>query len=311
MVKRELVEMRRTEPAAVERLLEEEVAEWSSRLSWQRPRLLEQLRPLVVRGSLAGWLLALDGRPAGKVLVGEQGGVCSLEMAYVSPVWRGHGHLAWLLGRAAAELLAENPDQRLEAGLFPFSREDPGGLLRGAGFHELWRDYMVTDMPDSIPVAAHPLSPWPDELAEPASLLLEAYRGSADAECSAFYTLPDGCRAYLKALLSGSECGGFSRPLSWVHRDGTGALAGLVLGTVLSPGVAHLAQIAVRPDQRGAGLGRSLVAGFMDAARRQGIERLSLIASRGNATAHDWYQRLGYRLTEPYVCYWRPGLPAR
>jgi ribosomal protein S18 acetylase RimI-like enzyme len=140
---------------------------------------------------------------------------------------------------------------------------------------------------------------------------VEAYRGSADAECSAFYTMQDGCRAYLKALLSGAECGGFSRPLSWVHRDGEGALTGLVLGTILSPGVAHLAQIAVRPDLRGSGLGRSLVAGFMDAARGQGCGRLSLIASRDNATAYDWYQRLGYRPAEPFVCYWRPGFPDR
>ncbi len=310
-MKRELVELRRAEPAAVERLLEEEVAEWSSRLNWERPRLLDQLRPLIRRRSLAGWLLRVEGRPIGKVLVGEQGGVCSLEMAYVSEAWRGQGHLAWLLGRASGELVLGDPGQRLEVGLFPFSREDPGSLLRLAGYREMWRDYMVTDLPDSIPPPAHRLTPWPDELAEPASLLLEAYEGSADAECSAFYTMQDGCRAYLKALLGGAECGGFSRTLSWVHHDGTGALTGLVLGTVLAPGVAHLAQIAVRPDQRGGGLGRSLVAGFMAAASRQGLNRLSLIASRGNTTAHDWYQRLGYRATEPYVCYWRPGFPVR
>jgi ribosomal protein S18 acetylase RimI-like enzyme len=311
MVKRELVEIRRAKEAAVEGLLEEEVAEWSTRLGWQRSRLLAQLRPLLRRRRLAGWLLLLDGMPAGKVLVGEQGGVCSLEMAYLSPAWRGLGHLAWLLGRASGELVLGDPGQRLEAGLFPFSREDPGTLLRLAGFQEMWRDYMVTEMPAAIPVAGHPLTPWPDELGEPASLLLQAYRGGADAECSAFYTTQSGCRAYLKALLDGAECGGFSQPLSRVHRDGTGALAGLVLGTVLSPGVAHLAQIAVRPDLRGAGLGSSLVAGFMEAASRQGFSRLSLIASRGNAAAYAWYQRLGYRPSEPYVCYWRPGFPAR
>lgn len=310
-MKRELVEFRRAEQAAITGLLEEEVAEWSTRMRWDRPRLLGQLRPLIRRRRLAGWLLLVDGRPAGKILVGEQGGVCSLEMAYLSPPWRDHGHLAWLLGRASEELILGDPGQRVEAGLFPFSREDPGSLLRLAGYQEMWRDYMVMEMPDSIPVAAHPLAPWPDDLAEPASLLLEAYRGSADAEYSAFYTMQGGCCAYLKALLSGAECGGFSQPLSWVHRDGTGALAGLVLGTVLSPGVAHLAQIAVRPDQRGTGLGRSLVAGFLDAACRQGFTRLSLIASRANGTAHAWYRRLGYCPTEAYVCYWRPGFPVR
>jgi len=310
-VKRKLVEIRHVQPAAVEALVRAEVQECSTRLGWERPDLPEQLRSLLHRRRLAGWVLQVDGVASGKVLVGEQAGVGSLEMAYVLPSCRDEDHLAWLLGSAAGQFLDNDTDQRLEAGLFPFQRADIGSRLRQAGFSEMWRDYMALENPPAGGPADPRLECWPADHEEMARLLLLSYGESPDARASHFYRTLPGCRAYLQALLSGGECGGVSLPLSGVYRDIKGQLTGLVLGTLLAPDVAHLAQIAVRPDCRGSGLGGLLLGHFLEAARRQGVSRMTLIASRENDVAYSWYRRLGFQPVEPYVCYWREGRPPR
>jgi ribosomal protein S18 acetylase RimI-like enzyme len=310
-VKRQLLEIRHVLPAVVEPLIQAEVEEWSSRLRWQRPELLQQLRTLLHRRRLAGWILQVDGKAAGKVLVGDQGGTGSLEMAYVLPSHRTTDHLAWMLGAAAEQLLKQDPVPRLEAGLFPFQRADIGSWLRRVGFHEMWRDYMEKNLSAGGDSSDSTLEDWPPDVEEVAQLLQLSYKDGVDARGSNFYQTLAGCRAYLQALLSGSECGGVSLPLSGVYRDLRGHLAGLVLGTRLASEVAHLAQIAVRPDCRGSGLGELLLGHFISSARQAGMKRVTLIASRENDLAYPWYRRQGFQPVEPYVCYWRDGRPPR
>jgi len=65
--------------------------------------------------------------------------------------------------------------------------------------------------------------------------------------------------------------------------------------TTPTPGGAHLARLAVRPQWQGRGLGAALVADMIEACRRQGARELTVNTQDTNAASLAVYQRLGYR----------------
>jgi ribosomal protein S18 acetylase RimI-like enzyme len=64
--------------------------------------------------------------------------------------------------------------------------------------------------------------------------------------------------------------------------------------TRLLPKTAHLAQLALRSDTQGCGLGEQLLAAALDAAGRAGIECVTLLVRESNANAARLYSRLGF-----------------
>lgn len=86
------------------------------------------------------------------------------------------------------------------------------------------------------------------------------------------------------------------RPL-WVAlvlEDGEGGVAGYaILGVVESQG--ELANLAVRKEDRGRGLGRALLEAVLAEARRRGVDRLFLEVRRSNRAALALYRRRGFR----------------
>ncbi len=82
---------------------------------------------------------------------------------------------------------------------------------------------------------------------------------------------------------------------------------GQVLGYQLStrnPVGAHLARLAVRPEQQGRGLGRALVADLIQQADRHGMYRLTVNTQSDNAASLTLYHNLGFRETgERYAVY--------
>jgi len=75
---------------------------------------------------------------------------------------------------------------------------------------------------------------------------------------------------------------------------------GQVLGYQLStrnPVGAHLARLAVRPEQQGRGLGRALVADLIHQADRHGMYRLTVNTQSDNAASLTLYNNLGFRET--------------
>jgi ribosomal-protein-alanine N-acetyltransferase len=75
--------------------------------------------------------------------------------------------------------------------------------------------------------------------------------------------------------------------------------------TDLGTGVAHVAQIAVRPAARGTGLGRHLVEVALGEASRF-YDRVSLLVSAANAPANHLYWALGFRPHAAFVVAIRP-----
>ena len=68
--------------------------------------------------------------------------------------------------------------------------------------------------------------------------------------------------------------------------------------------------VAVRPEYRGEGLGRLLVADAFRLARERGCARITLEADQGNAVLIRWYESQGFTVTRRIPSYYAPGRDA-
>ena len=92
---------------------------------------------------------------------------------------------------------------------------------------------------------------------------------------STFHTLLDRPGAELMVLDDGGEVIGYA-----------------VLWCILDQG--ELANIAIRPDRRGGGLGATLLDAVLERARSRGVETLFLEVRESNAVARAMYARFGF-----------------
>jgi ribosomal protein S18 acetylase RimI-like enzyme len=115
-----------------------------------------------------------------------------------------------------------------------------------------------------------------------------------------------------------SPTSGYAPRLRELGADGLGPVlvaaddtAGALLGTVMlqvwpqggevvkGPGEAEIRALAVRPDSRGAGVGRKLLAAVIDRARKLGVRHLVLLTQPDMKAAHHLYDEAGFaRLPE-------------
>ncbi|MFC3689422.1 GNAT family N-acetyltransferase [Aquipuribacter hungaricus] len=93
-----------------------------------------------------------------------------------------------------------------------------------------------------------------------------------------------------------------------VLRDADGTLLGY-LGVVAHGADAELQTIAVAPDQRGRGLGRTLLAAAVDAAREAGARRLDLEVREHDPVAVGMYTAAGFRRQGRRPGYYSPAEP--
>jgi GNAT superfamily N-acetyltransferase len=86
------------------------------------------------------------------------------------------------------------------------------------------------------------------------------------------------------------------------------ASAQLVISTARGALSAWVEDVIVRPEYRGQGLGRRLLAAVREWAEERGARRLQLLADRDNAPALEFYRRLGWQPTQLFA--WRVFLEA-
>jgi GNAT superfamily N-acetyltransferase len=133
----------------------------------------------------------------------------------------------------------------------------------------------------------------PDEFAEIGEMRVEAY--VADG----FLSPGDGYASRLREL--GSD--GLDPVLVAAAEPGQGSR---LLGTVMlqrwpragevvtSPGEAEMRALSVRPEARGAGVGKALVAAVIALAAETGVGHLVLLTQTEMKTAHHLYEEAGF-----------------
>ena len=84
----------------------------------------------------------------------------------------------------------------------------------------------------------------------------------------------------------------------WVVEDGRGRVCACVAVDFPEGGAAELHRLYVRPDQRGRGLGSSLVRRVERHARERGAGRMFFWSDTRFTDAHRLYARLGYSQVE-------------
>ena len=77
-------------------------------------------------------------------------------------------------------------------------------------------------------------------------------------------------------------------------------LVGTIFLKKIGPNLCEIKRLYVRPEARGAGLGRKLTEAAMGAARDMGFARMVLDTGRWLTTAQTMYQSMGFSFIDPY-----------
>lgn len=130
-----------------------------------------------------------------------------------------------------------------------------------------------------------------DEL-HAAEVLRDAYEPD-EAVLFAPNGTPGEWEAYVMSLVRQVGCGSFVPEASMIL-EADGVAVGVAMVTRLSPGMAHMAQIAVRRNAQGSGDGARLLSAAMSSARNEGADAMSLLVSSLNDRALRFYERHGF-----------------
>ena len=264
---------------------------WDTRDLWpaiERGRQSGRLPGLVARGddgALAGWtyFVVRDGDL-------QVGGLSAREPAVTA---------------ALLDALVARPEAEAARRVLLFAFSDAPGLddaLATRGFAAdgyAYLERVLSPQGGSL----QPGRPWDlRDLEATADLLRASYPAADPYRPFAPGGQPDAWRQYVGDLVMGQGCGRFRPTLSVALPGDDGRLEGVALVTDIGERSAHLAQLAVRPDLRGAGLGARLLAAAERQAAAAGFARLTLLVADGNARARAMYARAGFVARARFAC---------
>jgi ribosomal protein S18 acetylase RimI-like enzyme len=135
-----------------------------------------------------------------------------------------------------------------------------------------------------------------------AELIHLTYANHIDGTINDQYRSRAGAMKFLKNIVILPGCGQFESRASFVLRDElSDQLVGVVLTSMVAPGVGHTTQLCVLPGHQGHGLGRRLMLASMDALKEQKASELSLTVTSSNDRAVKLYEDLGFRKLKTFV----------
>lgn len=302
-----LVDLRQLSVQQLTPLLEEEALLWQEELHWDYRFSLELIKKFLDTRSLAGTAAQEDGRPVGYgfYVVEEHKGM--LGGLFVSPKYTQTPIGEQLLTDIIATMRGTPQVARIEAQLMPFGAS-LDGVLAAQGFRLFPRQFMLIELARHAPgpLITSPglrLERWQERhMAQCAELIHLTYANHIDGAINDQYRSRAGAMKFLKNIVILPGCGQFESRASFVLREeATDHLIGVVLTSMVAPGVGHTTQLCVLPGHQGHGLGRRLMLASMDALQAQRASELSLTVTCSNAGAVRLYEKLGFRALKTFA----------
>ena len=296
--------------SALERLFDEECAEWLELLHWDFKGASMLVRDVARQRQLAGFV-AMNGRAAvGFTYYIIEGPRCSIGDIYVSRSWRGLGVDQDLALALLAKLDRAGRVRRIESQYVGFGNYDADAVFQSRGLDRLERHYMVVDISDRPGVddelADISIRPWKQtDFAQAVRVIHRSYRGTHDSRINSQYRTEEGCAELLTILTDHIWCGDFIPQVSRVAFRRSGSVAGVLIGSRVSRGVGHIGQISVHPAHQGRGIGRRLIEGALSAFHRRGFKSITLAVTSSNVNAFHLYQSCGFRTIHTFPVFHR------
>ena len=312
----EILDLRHFTAAMLRALLETEAGLWHDRLHWDYRNSIKLLNQYLDNRMLPGYAATLAEQVVGyvfcvyeesKAVIGDVFSADSLHGARATA-----GCALTLERRLLAhmlELVTNSPQiERIESQMLIHPSGALTPIFREAGFEVFRRLFLVQTLTGrwSAPRLRLPdpleLRPWRDEdLTGAARLICEAYRCHPDSLINDQYRSIHGSMRFLNKIVRYSGCGVFAPTVSHVivhrtHRE----LAGLVLGSRVSPVSGHITQICIHPEYRRRGMARGLLELAAFHFMRTGVGEVSLTVTEENAPAVELYLEQGYNCSHSF-----------
>jgi ribosomal protein S18 acetylase RimI-like enzyme len=304
-----LVELGRIRPADLEQLLEEEIAEWLSLLSWDFRPSADLVRRFVGLGTLSGYALMESGRVVGytyflhedrKGLVGD---------LYLLRGRRTVENEHLLLGAAIEDLFSTTGVERIESQLMMLGSPGRAPLPCADRLTAHPRVYMTLDaalVPGLKPARSASkalIDNWSSNRDEDAAqVIAQAYERHIDGDVNDQYRSVAGARRFVHNIVQYPSCGTFYPPASLLAIDAwTGRACGVSLCSIISPRTGHVTQLCIVPHLKGKGLGYELLRRSLLALCEAGCRQASLTVTAGNEAAVQLYERVGFRPSHTFT----------
>jgi ribosomal protein S18 acetylase RimI-like enzyme len=290
-----LLDWRDVDAALLTPVWAEQTARWSQRLFWDAHHNWAQVEAERLAGRLPGMVL-LEGRDvaAWAFFLVHQG---TLQIG-------GFESNSSAATRTLLDAVLHAVDPELApsgAVLFAFSSAPglvPALVARGFGTERY--EYLVRETSVVRPVRAG--LPWDMQAAvELPSLLARSYGPPEVTRPFVRHGTIDEWREYSAQLLGSIGCGAFEPNLSASSIDHDGRLHGAIVTTLIGPGTAHIAQVAVDPAQRGSGLAGRMLDAVVERVRAEGLDRVTLLVSERNTAARHLYNRRGFHDAATFI----------
>ena len=305
----ELVELGRVRAADLEHLLEEEIAEWLSLLTWDFRPSADLVRRFVGLGTLSGYALLESGRVVGytyflhedrKGLVGD---------LYLLRGHRTVENELLLLGAAVEDLFDTIGVKRIESQLMMLGSPGRAALPLPEQLTAHTRNFMTLDLalvPGLRPArsaAKALIDNWSANRDEDAAqVIAQAYEQHVDGDVNDQYRSAGGARRFIHNIVHYPGCGVFYPPASFLAIDAwTGRACGVSLCSIVAPRAGHVTQLCVVPRLKGKGLGYELLRRSLLALAEAGCSQASLTVTAANQNAVRLYERVGFRHSHTFT----------
>lgn len=307
-----VLDWRAIDPAIVQACYEREAEAWRRELWWETVEGWQEVERARQAGRLPGFV-ALDssGDVRGWTFFHLAGDVAQVGGLVADDVDATQALLDAVIAGAAS-----GGASRLTMFLPLHAAGLRDGLVRGGhvttDYAYLTRNVCTRGRDRGADPALHPeeTKPWrADAIHEAAHLLAVAYE-TREARHFTPHGHVEEWRHYVEGLVSYRGCGRLCATATRI-RSTAGDIDGLALVTAISGDTAHLAQLAVHPRRRGAGVGGQLLADACAAAADAGYRRMTLLVSSTNTAAMRLYRRHGFVRASSFIVATRAVRPSR